>query len=202
MECHKTAFLFPFAPSPFYCRRVVSKRCRELLRRGCCVARKSQSAAVVYQKSERERESEKGVFPIVEIFNLWPPSYNFQFSRELSFLFIVLHFKVQTLWVIKQKRVGEALTDNNKGKLCSDANARLRAHKRASFLQWIQIFNCFLISAKRQLPYGELIRNRHKSNKVVGAHIAASKLRISTQRAEPKTSEIYICYAEVLWSRE
>lgn len=70
MECHKTAFVFPFALSPFYCRRVVSKRCRELLRRGCCVARKSQSAAVVYQKSEREW---KGGFPHCRDFQFVAP---------------------------------------------------------------------------------------------------------------------------------
>lgn len=55
---------------------------------------KRQSAAIVYQKR---------VFPHCRDFNLWPPSYNFQFSQELGFLLIVLHLKVQTLQAIKQK---------------------------------------------------------------------------------------------------
>jgi hypothetical protein len=48
---------------------------------------------------------QKWVFPIVEISICGPRTYNFQFSQELSFLSIVLCFKVQTLRAIFERSV-------------------------------------------------------------------------------------------------
>lgn len=95
----------------------------------------------------------KGFFPFVEISICGPPSYSFQFSQELSFLFIVLDFKVQTLRALNGVEKAREIW-----KMCSDANA-MKTHK--SHVCAVETnFQLLFDIAERQLPYGKLILDR------------------------------------------